>query len=36
MGKIGFDNEKYLAEQTRYILERVNNATSCIWNLAAS
>lgn len=25
MGKIGFDNEKYLAEQTRYILERVNN-----------
>ena len=25
MGKIGFDSEKYLAEQSRYILERVNN-----------
>lgn len=24
MGKIGFDSEKYLAEQTRYILERVH------------
>lgn len=23
--KIGFDNEKYLAEQSKYILERVNN-----------
>ena len=25
MSKIGFDSEKYLAEQTRFILERVNN-----------
>ena len=25
MKKIGFDNEKYLAEQTRFILERAEN-----------
>ena len=34
--KTGFDPQTYLTEQSRYILERVRIARSCIWNLAGS
>ena len=31
--KIGFDNRKYQAEQTRSIMERMRSTTAnCIWN----
>ena len=28
MGKVGFDNKKYIEEQTKYILERINKKNS--------
>ena len=34
--KIGFDHNKYLEEQSKYILERVNNFDSFILNLEES
>ena len=30
MKKIGFDPQKYIEEQSKYILERVNNYDNCI------
>ena len=32
--KTGFDPQKYIEEQSKYILERLIIMTSCIWNLA--
>lgn len=38
MQRKGFDSEKYIEEQSKYILERINqgDAPGYIWNSAAS